>query len=332
MKPFLVILASALVGSALVISWSSERPQCRAKPIVSNPVSPVRGPVSVSPEEVRRKLRERTKTHLDWAESECQRAISEQVKHFGRYLAGVKDNTPALADEVLGWGSKWRLITDHIPFIGTDQAHEEFIRDAFHKHLFTKEGLEAQVRSVVKNYLESVKGVESQMLVKIRQDIGDLPQGVIIFQVNKDKLHELLEKAMSLARDRAGAELREEAAKQIVSLVVGEVLAHAAVRLGVSGGILSTGAASGWVTFGVGVVAGVVVDQAVSMVWDLVADPRGELARTIALKIDEIQEAIVEGTSSAPGMRIRLEQLARERAVARRSAILDLIDKNGVQP
>jgi hypothetical protein len=102
-----------------------------------------------------------------------------------------------------------------------------------------------------------------------------------------------------------------------------------AVRLGVSAGILGTGAASGWATLGIGVVVGLIVDQIVSWVWDWWADPRGNLAAELDKKLDEINRLIVDGSADVQGLRDRLKQFARERAAARRIAVLSLLQTGG---
>ena len=81
---------------------------------------------------------------------------------------------------------------------------------------------------------------------------------------------------------------------------------------------MGAGASSSAATLGVGLAAGLVVDQVVSWAWDRWSDPRGVLARATAVRVDAIRRAVVEGTATAPGLRPRLESWAHERAAAPR--------------
>ena len=103
------------------------------------------------------------------------------------------------------------------------------------------------------------------------------------------------------------------------------MLTQVTVRLGISAGILGTGAASGWTTLGIGVVVGIIVDQIVSWVWDWWADPTGDLASNLDAKLDEMRTLICEGDTNVEGLRQRFQSLAAERAKIRETAILDLL-------
>ena len=113
-----------------------------------------------------------------------------------------------------------------------------------------------------------------------------------------------------------------------VALGWGSKWTQVAVRLGISAGILGTGAASGWATLGIGVVVGIIVDQIVSWVWDWWADPTGNLASNLDAKLDEMRTLICDGDSKVEGLRQRFQALATERVKIRETAILDLLSTN----
>ena len=126
------------------------------------------------------------------------------------------------------------------------------------------------------------------MLVAIRLDVADLPDKLPVVDLDGVQLRSLMGGAAEDAAAVAGAALRDDLARELVSLAVGELLAQAAVRAGASAGLLGAGAATSVGTFGVGLAAGFVVDQVVSWAWDHWSDPRGELARATADRVDEI--------------------------------------------
>lgn len=283
-------------------------------------------PRKPSLEELRRQAVAKAAPHLDWADRECERLVAEHLIALEQYFADAKKGTPQFAETALGWGSKWRFVADRLPFTRSDR-HEEYLRTAFCEHLFTPEDLDAQIRRLVKNYLDSVRSVEDQTLIRIRQDVADLSPGLLVGEMDQAGLRAVFAEAMKKAAEHTGSSLGEDVAQQVVGLVVGEVLTQAAVRLGVSAGVLGTGAASSWATAGVGLVIGIIVDQIISWVWDRLADPSGHLAREMDTKIAHLHNAIVDGTTAAPGLKQRLEQFARERAEVRRATILEVVQR-----
>jgi len=108
----------------------------------------------------------------------------------------------------------------------------------------------------------------------------------------------------ALAASRA--DLQADVATQLLSIIAGEVLTQAAVRTGVSAGIVGTGAAFGWATFGVGIVVGLILDQVITWVWDWCADRR-------------FTEALSDSSIGRGGMR---SSTRRQRDVQRATAEL----------
>jgi hypothetical protein len=78
--------------------------------------------------------------------------------------------------------------------------------------------------------------------------------------------------------------------------LVTEIGVSLATELGVSGGILGAGAYSGAFTFGVGLVAGILVDMALDWVIRQAGyDPEGEVAAKVAESLDHLERLILEG-------------------------------------
>jgi hypothetical protein len=263
--------------------------------------------------------------HLAWAQQEADRVVDEHVKAIDAFFDAARKNTRPFADEALSWGSKWRIVADKTPFTKGGK-HEKFMRAKFEEYVFTSEQLEEAVKQVVASYIRHIESIESQMLVRIRADVSDLPSSYRITQIDADKLHASYEEALAQVLKASDGSLRSDVATEIVSIIAGEVLAQVAVRMGVSAGILGSGAASSWATFGIGAVVGLIVDQIVSRVWDWYADPRGNLAKDLDQKLKDIRRWIVEGSGDSPGLRDRLRQFANERSPVRRQAVLSLLE------
>lgn len=308
-----IVLAGILAAQAL----SNFR---RGAESLAQPVTRAAPP---SPEDLRKQAHERAGPHLDSADAECRRVLDEQLRDLDQFFAGAKQRGPRFADRVLGWESTWILVSDRLPGARGGE-HPAFVRRAFHEILFSPEQLEGRARQTVEGYLEAVRDIEGLLLIQLRQDLADLPATLPLVSLDQEAVRALYERAVAAAAERAGVNLQQDMARELVSLIVGEVLVQAAVRLGVTAGLTGAGAA----TLGAGLVVALLVDQLLHLVWDASRD----LIRELESRLDDLRRAVVEGTAEAPGLRRRLEHLDRERAAARRQAILDLIDHPEVLP
>src|SRR5579864_725206 len=278
-------------------------------------------------DELRRQARARTLPHLDWADQESQRQIAGHVALVDAFFAVMKQRTPQFAESVLGWDSKWAVLADHLPFVEGGR-HEAFLRQALRAHLFTPEQLEQLTRQVVQAYMDSLRDMEGVMLVKIRQDVGDVAPGHAIVVPDQKMLEQLYAQIVAKVTETTDSGLRNDVARATVSLIVGEVFTQVALEMGASCSILGAGAATTPETLGVGLIVGLIADQLVTRLWDSWADPQGDLVKWLNSKLDEMHGFIVEGTAQAPGLKQRLEQYARERASVRRVAVLKMIDES----
>jgi hypothetical protein len=163
------------------------------------------------------------------------------------------------------------------------------------------------------------------MLVKVRADVADFSATYVIAELDETELRARYDDALSQAVAATGNGLRSDIATQLVSLIAGEVLTQVATKLGISAGILGTGAASSWATFGVGLVVGLIVDQIVSWVWDWYADPTGSLVLQLNTKLDRLNRLIVDGSDEGQGLRSRLKAYSKDRARVRKAAVLAVL-------
>jgi hypothetical protein len=262
--------------------------------------------------------------HLSWADQECQRVIEEHIKALDSFFADCKKNTRGFADDALGWGSKWRLVADHVPFT-SGRRNEAFIRERFHERIFSPTQLEVAVKQVVANYVKHMESIEGQMLVRIRMDMANFPSSYPIATIDETKLRKTYDEALSRAIDAAGTDLRSDLGTELILTIAGGLLTQVAIKLGLSAGILGAGAASSWATFGIGLVVGIIIDSVVSWIWDWYADPAGSLSTRIDEKLDEIHRLIVDGSDGVTGLRERLRQFSNQRAGVRSRAVLTLL-------
>lgn len=265
--------------------------------------------------------------HLEWAKSRTESVAETHLVPVRSFFDDSKANTQHFAEVALGWGSKWRLIADRVPFT-KGSRHETYIRGEFEQTVFSAEQLEDTITSAVAGYLAEIRSIESQMLVSLRADVAGFPDAFPIAKLDEAQLIAKFEEAIQRAIAATGSQVQADIGTQLVSIIGGEVLAQVAVRIGISAGILGAGAVSGWATLGIGVVVGIIVDQIVSWVWDWWADPTGNLASNLDTKLDELRTLICDGDSKVQGLRQRFQSLAADRAKIRETAILDLLSSH----
>ena len=324
-----VAVVVGVVGrDALVeLVWRDPAPTAvTASPQVRLPAVPQAVAEEPSVEVLRQQALARVQPELDRADALTKAAVLEHVAAIDAFFEDAKRRTPRFGKKILGWSSKWRLVSDKLPFT-RDDRHAQFLARTFDRELFSGPQLTAEVQRLVDNYTATLAGIENQMLVRMRADLADLPPAALPRFVDDATLAAAFERAMTEATARVSADFRADVTRETVSLVVGEVLAMAAVRLGVSGGLLAAGAGSSWATFGIGLVVAVIVDQIISWVWDWWADPVGDVSAKMNGKLDEIRRLIVEGDGASAGLRGRLTELGEKRDKLRRRALAGIVNE-----
>ncbi len=332
----LAALAAVAVPLALLAraTWSNFRQASAPCARPAGPIGAPRNPAAGArpkPGRLGEMARARCLAHLDRADAEARQALDRRIRRLDAFFADAGRRAPLFAGRALGPEGKWRLVADHLPGASGD-SHGAFVARAFREVVLSPGRVEAEARRAALGYLDDLRGIEGRMLVAIRRDVADLPGAPPSHLMDEKLLRESIEGAAAEAAGHAGAGLRDDVARGLVALAVGEAVAQAAVRVGTSAGVLGAGVASGAATFGVGLAAGLVADRLVSSAWDRWSDPRGELARAVAARVDELRRVVVDGTTSAPGLRPQLERWSRGRAEARRAAVLGPNSREVVKP
>jgi hypothetical protein len=216
---------------------------------------------------------QRIAPRLEQADREGIQSGEHHLLNINEFFAQKQQFTTAFAEDVLGWSGKWAFVKGKLT--GDDgRSHQEFLRKAFERHIFTNHDLQQLLQSTIAGYVSELDGQESAALVAIRADLSeqDLPslRSVAAFR-SEAAFAEAFKSTLAEVVPIVGRDLNVTVAREI-GVWVGSEIATAvtirttsalATRLGISSGILGTGAASGVVTFGVGLGVGFVVDAAV---------------------------------------------------------------------
>lgn len=265
---------------------------------------------------------------VDWANQQSTSGIGPGLTPVRELFAQGRQGERAFVDDALSWNSKWKLVTDYLS--GGDE-HGKFLQEQFAARIFAPEQLESAVESAVTAYMKHLEDVDSQLLVKLQADLSGVPQEQFSPGIDRDAIRRVVEAALREARTAAAGDFRGMVGREIASMVAGEILSAAAVQLATSAGILGAGAASSTVTFGAGLVVGVIADWAVSWAYDQLYDPVGELTKKMDEQLGQLEQMILVGDAKRPGLEKRLQDYASRRGQARDAAIRGAILSSGQQ-
>ena len=260
--------------------------------------------------------------HLSWAEDEGTHGLSEGLDPVRSFFTEAKGGTRTFAEDVLGFDSKWALVSDYFT---KDESHKKFIEAKFAERIFSANELEKLIESIVSTYLQHLDDVDSQLLVRLEKDLAELPIDTFQVSVDRHAIQQLLTKAIDDAVRSVHADFQGMVKREIVSFVTGEVLSMATTQLATSAGIVSFGAYSGVVTFGSGVIVGLIADQLVSWAYDALYDPVGEISNRLNQTLIDLENLILSGNDTSPGLEYRLRDYATRRNQARSASIMTVV-------
>lgn len=322
-------------GGAWALSTFLSRPASDRLPSASPPAAPDRSTMphaptqaapSVPPIDVQairqkawRKIQPRLAVADRASEDELERAIDAIDEFFSERKAGTK----GFAASVLSLKGKWQFIRGHLPYAEANR-HLKFLEAKFGEHVFRPDELKQAVESSVAQYVKSVQGVENQLLVNCRQDISDsdpLSQKVIP-QIGSQKIFQAeFQRLLAVVGTDVSHDLNYTVGREAVVFVGWDIAttiflrvgAAVATELGVDSTLMAAGAASSWETFGVGLVAMIVVDIAVDWLEKLTGhDPAAAVALKVDGTLDRVRSLLIDGDPEAIRVYRRLRRLENE--------------------
>jgi hypothetical protein len=264
-------------------------------------------------------VQELVERNLGWADEQSAAELGTKLVPVREFFAEARrTGTRAFAEDALGWDSKW-LLTKSYLFSGDE--HERFLQERFSDRIFSAAQLSQLVELSVSAYLRHADDVESQMLVNLQADLANLSPGESAPSLDREAIQQSLDTAINEAIRAVDTDFQGAIGRDVASFIAGEVLGAATLGLATSTGILGTGAASGTVTMGVGLVVGIIVDYFVGVFYDWYFDPVGELSGHLNKKLTELEALILGGTCNKPGLEQQLQDYAQRRAQARSLAV-----------
>jgi hypothetical protein len=260
--------------------------------------------------------------HFEWAAEQEIAGLAPRLVTIQEFFAEARQGTRAFAEDALGFDSKWKYVSD---YLAGGEEHRRFLEERFAARIFAAEDLEKVVQYSVSAYLNHLDNVDSALLVNLQADLEGLPTGTYSEGISHAAIENSLNAAMQQAVQAVEGDIPGMVGREIVSYVAGEVLTHAGLQLATSAGILGAGASSGTVSFGAGIVIGMIVDQIVSWAYDEIYDPAGELSRQLDFTLLRLEELILGGDYDNPGLYICLHDYTVRRGLARNAAITSVV-------
>lgn len=272
---------------------------------------------------------EKVQPHLSEAadqENELRKQCIERVQGF---IDARKKGAKKFAEAALGFWSKWALVKSKIPY--SDKAgHTRYLREQFSEYIFDSATLEKVLHQAIAEYLAGVEAIENQLLVNVRADLKDFPPCALPFTLDKKGMELAFAQAISRAQTTVGESLQVDVARELGAFAAGElataltirILSSVGTRLGISAGILGAGGASAAKTFGIGLVAAVIIDYVVGCIVDWYYDPEGEIAAKVSKTLDDLSQELIKGKG---GLEEELKNIAGKRQALRGAALEQLI-------
>jgi hypothetical protein len=252
---------------------------------------------------------EKIKPHLSAAHENADNARDEASNRVLMFFVNRLDKTRAFAEEAFSLRSKWELVKSQV---GDPSGHQRFLRERFEAVVFSRKELAGVLESAVEEYVQKLRGIENDLLIKVRADLSDdqLSSLRANLSFRSDELF-AKEYANSLQRVTGGVarDLGVQIGRETVTWVGADIAASIAIsiatevapRLGLSAAVLGTGLTSTVATLGIGLVAGIVIDALIDcLLKDSGYDPERDLAEDTEIAIWQFTDVMLFGIALEP--------------------------------
>lgn len=201
---------------------------------------------------------------LKYGYRSCKQSITLRGAEFEKAIMERRERIPDLADNLVGYKAKWKLIWDGQE--GFEKWTGEQISNTLYNPQENQQLLSVYVKSVATDWQE----IENDMA----RQLGHPVIG------NTNDTDKIKSPTLNLPPGLDGTVI-EQILIEVAAIVGTEVATVVATDLAVSGGILTASAVGGWSTFGLSLVAGVIVDYIISIISDPTPQIEAELSKTL---------------------------------------------------
>ena len=245
--------------------------------------------------------------HVQEANAKSAKAIAQHASEFSEFIKSRKSGSLLFAQEIVSLRGKWRAVKPYLPFTSKD-GHKEFVAEKFDKHIFSTKELGDAAKGAIERSVKDLESIENELAISLSKEILGRSLAPNEIPVAKTSFQEAIEQVVRASK--------QDAAKAAGSLVVSEVSSQVGtqvlMRIGISAGILATGAANSWWSLGAGIVIGLAVD----LIWDWIDNPAGDIERESLAALDnvsaKVSSAIVQEMTQVASQRFILWNAAAQ--------------------
>ena len=257
---------------------------------------------------------------LTAAEERARLAVAKRARGFHDFVAerqyrNAGDNRTAVrafAEDITSLGSKGSLVWSKVPF--TDRnGYQKRVERLFRQHLFTPEELGAELKKAVESALRDLTEIENQLAVDLGTQIAGTSLSADQQARAIGEFHEGVQKIVKAGQWDGAKDLGNFVTAEVASVIGVQVL----TRLGVQAGILGTGAATSWATFGASVVIGLIADS----IWGWIDDPEGDIERAVFTATSKI------GVDGMNAMNAEFARVLSQRALLWETTIREITNR-----
>lgn len=210
---------------------------------------------------------------IDAAYAAGQKAVNKRAEELRQWYLCGKQGTQAAAEELTGWGSKWKVAT------GSDDEVRSHVEAVINKHVFSGKDSADKELEIFGLLLQDLDDIENELAVN-----------ACCFSLASTGNKLDTSKCGLINGNNCPDDLKKALHAELVSLVGSTVTEFLVVRLATSVGILSVGAGSATVTWGVGLGVGVLVDFIVSA-W---MDPTDDIQADLNVQVEQTADIQAE--------------------------------------
>jgi hypothetical protein len=252
--------------------------------------------------------------HLDSADQDTAQAVERRIAEVDAYFRAVQsdERLQRFADEVLSMSAKWKYLTEG------EAAFDAYVSQQFNDIVLSETNVNALVSDVVMAYGRELDAVDNNLLVALRSDTDIQSSNAVESLPTSAEIEQKFAEALQAARISAVADIPAEIARQVVVLIGTEIVTQVSTQALTSAGILTVGTASGAATFGIGLVASIIIDAAIQDAMN----PQGQLVADLRGKLAEVRNATIDVA------RPYLEELGHQRSAVRRQLVAQTFGVN----
>lgn len=280
-----ILKRSLVVTGLIVLGWFATSRRAHTPPI---------------PKE----LQDRLVLHVASSDSQAHELMEGRLAELKRQIVQRRDRCDAFADQMLSWSAKITLAKEGIGLTAKG-AHEQFVRQAFAAQVITTDELRQLVAQTTEGFERDLQAIQNELLVRLRQDIQDVPGNSSSSDRQTAQIVESLEAVILTQPAASVSASQQEVIAFAASTVLAEALTPIAIEVMTSAGLLTAGAVSAPESLGIGLGVAVAVDIAYSKI----TDPAGKLSAILQNQLGSLADAIIAGQPTQPGLRGQLESM-----------------------